>query len=58
MFSSADAMPVSTNTIPSRYQGRLVRGRRPHWIELEPGPIVLPPDADAQPPGGIFTVQQ
>jgi len=58
MFSSADAMPVSTNTIPSRYQGRLLRGRRPHGIELEPGPIVLPPDADAQPPGGIFAAQQ
>lgn len=57
MFSSADAMPVSTNTIPSRYQGRLIRGKRPHWIELEPGPIVLPPDADAHPPGGIFAAQ-
>jgi len=57
MFSAGDAMPVSTNTIPSRYHGQLVRGRRPQWIELEPGPIVLPPEASAR-PGGIFAAQQ
>jgi len=45
------------HTIPSRYHGQLVRGRRPQWIELEPGPIVLPPEASAR-PGGIFAAQQ
>ena len=57
MFSSADAVPISENTIPSRYHGYLVRGRWAKWIELEPGPVMVPPDAAAR-KGGIFAAQQ
>jgi ectoine hydroxylase len=57
MFSSADAVPISENTIPSRYHGYLVRGRSAKWIELESGPVLVPPDAAAR-KGGIFAAQQ
>jgi ectoine hydroxylase-related dioxygenase (phytanoyl-CoA dioxygenase family) len=57
MFSSADAVPISENTIPSRYHGRLVRGRWPKWVELDSGPVMVPPDSTAR-TGGIFAAQQ
>jgi ectoine hydroxylase len=57
MFSSADAMPISENTIPSQYHGRLVRGRRAKWIELDAGPVMVPPGAGDR-PSGIFAAQQ
>jgi hypothetical protein len=57
MFSSADAVPISDNTIPSRYHGCLVRGQWPKWVELEPGPVMVPPDSTTR-IGGIFAAQQ
>jgi hypothetical protein len=34
----------------------MVRGRRPRWVEIDPQPIMLPPDFSAQ-EGGLFKIQ-
>ncbi len=56
MYTSGDAMPLTHNPLYSRYNFTMVRGRRPRWVEVDPQPIMLPPDFSAQ-EGGLFKIQ-
>lgn len=56
MYTSGDAMPLTHNPLYSRYNFTMVRGRRPRSIELDPRPIVLPPDFSGL-EGGLFRIQ-
>jgi ectoine hydroxylase len=56
-FSSADALPITPNPTPSRYNGAIVRGEAARHAEFDPYPARLPPDWS----GGyssIFALQQ
>ncbi|MEE8171862.1 MAG: phytanoyl-CoA dioxygenase family protein [Alphaproteobacteria bacterium] len=56
-FSAADALPITPNPTPSRYNGTIVRGEAARHAEFEPFPARLPPDWS----GGyssIFALQQ
>ena len=56
-FSSADALPVTSNPTPAPQCGMIVRGKRTRWIHFDPRPCLMPPDWS----GGytsIFAVQQ
>ena len=56
-FSSADALPITPNPTPSRYNGTIVRGAAARHAEFDPYPGRLPPDWS----GGyssIFALQQ
>lgn len=44
VFSSADAFPYTANPLPSRYAGRIVRGRPALWAHHDPRPCLMPPD--------------
>lgn len=44
MLSAGDAMPITRNPMYSRYNGTLLRGRAPRWVEFDPRPCLLPPD--------------
>jgi ectoine hydroxylase len=56
MYTSGDAMPLTPNPLYSRYNFTMIRGRRPRRIEVDPRPIMLPPDFSAQ-EGGLFRIQ-
>jgi ectoine hydroxylase len=56
-YSSADALTVTPNPSPSRYNGTVVRGKPARWVEFDPRPCQIPPDWS----GGytsIFALQQ
>ena len=56
-FSSADALPITPNPTPSRYNGTIVRGEAARHAEFDAYPGRLPPDWS----GGyssIFALQQ
>lgn len=56
-YSSADALPVTPNPTPSRYNGALVRGKPARWVEFDPRPCLIPPDWSAG-YTSIFALQQ
>ncbi len=56
-FSSADALPITPNPTPSRYNGAIVRGVAARHAEFDPYPARLPPDWSAG-YSSIFALQQ
>lgn len=42
IYSAADAIPISPNTLPNQYEGRIVRGKATRVARLSPGAIELP----------------
>ena len=57
VYSSADALTVTPNPSPSRYNGTIVRGKPARWVDYDPRPCLIPPDWS----GGyssIFALQQ
>jgi ectoine hydroxylase len=57
VFSSADAFPYTANPLPSRYAGRVVRGRAARWAHHDPRPCLVPPDWSAG-YTSLFALQQ
>jgi len=56
MYTAGDAMALTHNPLHSRYNFTMVRGRRPRWIDVDPRPIMLPPDFRTQ-EGALFKTQ-
>jgi ectoine hydroxylase-related dioxygenase (phytanoyl-CoA dioxygenase family) len=44
VYSSADAFTYTTNPLPSRYEGAIVRGKPARVAHLDPRPCILSPD--------------
>ena len=42
IYSAADAMPISPNSLPNRDEGRMVRGQATRVARLSGGPVELP----------------
>ena len=47
VFSSADAFPYTANPLPSRYEGKVVRGEEVRHAHHDPRPCLVPPDWSA-----------
>ena len=57
VLSAADALPYTAQPLPSRFEGRIVRGSAPTHVHHEPGRYRLPPDWSGG-YGSIFASQQ
>ena len=57
VLSAADALPYTSQPLPSRYEGRIVRGSEPDFAHHVPGRYRLPPDWSGG-YGSIFASQQ
>ncbi len=56
-YSSADALTVTPHPAPSRYNGKIVRGKPARWIDYDPRPCLIPPDWSSG-YTSIFSLQQ
>lgn len=44
VYSSADAFPYTSNPLPSRYAGNIIRGKQALWAHHDERPCLVPPD--------------
>ena len=56
-FSSADALPITPNPTPSRFNGKVIRGQPAKYAEFDSHPVRLPPDW-SEGYSSIFALQQ
>jgi hypothetical protein len=57
VYASAEALPITSAPTPTSRTGRLVRGKEPPHVHMEPYPARPPPCCDQVGYGSIFTAQ-